>query len=359
MNTTDDIIVRLADELRIRAERGEKIVGITRHLHDGTVFRFTVEKPTLAEENSLSKAQAVGLALMEGRLSVFHDGGRDSIGKATYHPEGLRDADTNSWDTPFITVPARSLRLRMESPAIPSDCNPRLRGAFPPLPSGYIIIEGLTADSEWPADALCCLVYESRNFEYANWTFLGMAPWAKIGESWARAISEGRAAIAIRKDADLFPHTKDGAIIVPGMKVWVGWDLDTDEPFWDEATIDRIEMLGGGGGEISFKAPPPCGPIDYNQAAQWLYARDPRGCQKQVSNQGGRMDWREYIEQTPGVMLGKPCIRGTRLTVELILDKLSHGVPAEELMRSYPGLRAVHIQAAHAFVAASENRPST
>jgi uncharacterized protein (DUF433 family) len=63
------------------------------------------------------------------------------------------------------------------------------------------------------------------------------------------------------------------------------------------------------------------------------------------------MDWREYIEQRPDVMLGKPVIKGTRLTVELILDKLGGGVSVQELLESYPQLRPEHIQAAQAFAA--------
>ena len=63
------------------------------------------------------------------------------------------------------------------------------------------------------------------------------------------------------------------------------------------------------------------------------------------------MDWREYIEQRPDVMLGKPVIKNTRLTVELILDKLGGGVDLEELLESYPQLRPEHVRAAQAFAA--------
>jgi uncharacterized protein (DUF433 family) len=63
------------------------------------------------------------------------------------------------------------------------------------------------------------------------------------------------------------------------------------------------------------------------------------------------MDWREYIEQNPKVMLGKPVIKGTRLTVELILEKLGDGWPAEDLLRAYPDLKPAHIQAALAYCA--------
>ncbi|MDZ4857540.1 MAG: DUF433 domain-containing protein [Candidatus Hydrogenedentes bacterium] len=63
------------------------------------------------------------------------------------------------------------------------------------------------------------------------------------------------------------------------------------------------------------------------------------------------MDWREYIEQRPDVMLGKPVFKGTRLTVELILERLGAGSPQNDLMDAYPQLRTEHIQAAQAFAA--------
>ena len=55
------------------------------------------------------------------------------------------------------------------------------------------------------------------------------------------------------------------------------------------------------------------------------------------------MDWREYIEQRPDVMLGKPVIKGTRLTVEIILEKLGGGAPPQDILASYPFLRPEHI----------------
>jgi len=64
------------------------------------------------------------------------------------------------------------------------------------------------------------------------------------------------------------------------------------------------------------------------------------------------MDWRQYIEQRPDVMLGKPVIKGTRLTVEMILQKLGDGWPASELLDAYPDLRPEHIQAAQSYAAA-------
>jgi uncharacterized protein (DUF433 family) len=65
------------------------------------------------------------------------------------------------------------------------------------------------------------------------------------------------------------------------------------------------------------------------------------------------MKWQDYIERNPRIMLGKPVFKGTRLTVELILEKLGDGVTEEELLHSYPRLRPEHIRAAQAYAAAS------
>ncbi len=59
----------------------------------------------------------------------------------------------------------------------------------------------------------------------------------------------------------------------------------------------------------------------------------------------------DRIEINPKVMMGKPVIRGTRLTVELILRKLSEGAGEEDLMEAYPGLTREGIQAAIRYAA--------
>ena len=52
------------------------------------------------------------------------------------------------------------------------------------------------------------------------------------------------------------------------------------------------------------------------------------------------------------VMLGKPVVRGTRLTVELLLRKLSQGATPEDLVRMYPQLETADIQAALSYATA-------
>jgi len=55
------------------------------------------------------------------------------------------------------------------------------------------------------------------------------------------------------------------------------------------------------------------------------------------------------IEVNPKIMMGKPVIKDTRITVEMILEEVSQGVSVEELVQAHPRLRAKHIFAALAF----------
>jgi uncharacterized protein (DUF433 family) len=59
----------------------------------------------------------------------------------------------------------------------------------------------------------------------------------------------------------------------------------------------------------------------------------------------------ERIEINSDVMLGKPVIKGTRVTVELIVRKLSEGATEDDLLDGYPRLTKTDIQAALAYAA--------
>jgi uncharacterized protein (DUF433 family) len=65
-----------------------------------------------------------------------------------------------------------------------------------------------------------------------------------------------------------------------------------------------------------------------------------------------REELARHISVDPAVCFGKPCIRGTRIWVSLILDNLAAGVSAEELLQAYPQLSGDSIRAALAFGAA-------
>ncbi len=53
----------------------------------------------------------------------------------------------------------------------------------------------------------------------------------------------------------------------------------------------------------------------------------------------------EQINMDPNVLTGKPVIRGTRLTVEYILNLLAHGQDAQEIIKEYEGLTLDDIRA--------------
>ncbi|HSE43310.1 MAG TPA: DUF433 domain-containing protein [Acidobacteriota bacterium] len=57
------------------------------------------------------------------------------------------------------------------------------------------------------------------------------------------------------------------------------------------------------------------------------------------------------IEMSPKIMMGKPVIRGTRITVELILRKLSEGASEAQILDAYPRLNRGDIQAAIRYAA--------
>jgi uncharacterized protein (DUF433 family) len=57
------------------------------------------------------------------------------------------------------------------------------------------------------------------------------------------------------------------------------------------------------------------------------------------------MDYKNYLEAKADVMLGKPVIKGTRLTVELILKKMSEGASVDEIKMMYPELTSEQINA--------------
>ena len=57
------------------------------------------------------------------------------------------------------------------------------------------------------------------------------------------------------------------------------------------------------------------------------------------------------IAVSPDVMVGKPCIRGTRITVEHVLREISQGATVAELLGQYPRLTEEDVRAALAYAA--------
>ena len=68
------------------------------------------------------------------------------------------------------------------------------------------------------------------------------------------------------------------------------------------------------------------------------------------------MGWEDLITVTPGVRSGKPCVRGTRITVQDVLEYLAAGMTEAQVLADFPSLTSESIRAVLAFAAARERR---
>ncbi len=57
-------------------------------------------------------------------------------------------------------------------------------------------------------------------------------------------------------------------------------------------------------------------------------------------------NWRKRIGLNPKIMVGKPVIKGTRLTIDFLLELLAHGWTHEKILKNYPQLKEEDIHAA-------------
>jgi uncharacterized protein (DUF433 family) len=70
------------------------------------------------------------------------------------------------------------------------------------------------------------------------------------------------------------------------------------------------------------------------------------------------MDYKEYIEINPQVRFGKPCIKGTRISVYDVLSWLASGMTKEEIISDFPQLTKEQILACLAYSADKERKSS-
>ena len=68
------------------------------------------------------------------------------------------------------------------------------------------------------------------------------------------------------------------------------------------------------------------------------------------------MGWEQRITVNPGVRSGKPCIKGTRITVYDVLEYLAGGMSEDQILSDFQDLEREDIRAALAFAAARERR---
>ena len=57
------------------------------------------------------------------------------------------------------------------------------------------------------------------------------------------------------------------------------------------------------------------------------------------------MNWQDHIIINPEILVGKPAIRGTRLSVEFIIDLLAQGWLEADILKNYPGITQKDIKA--------------
>ena len=65
------------------------------------------------------------------------------------------------------------------------------------------------------------------------------------------------------------------------------------------------------------------------------------------------MNWREHIDRDPAVLGGRPKIKGTRISVELILERLGDDWSIDKLIEAYPHITREQIKACLAYAAES------
>lgn len=65
------------------------------------------------------------------------------------------------------------------------------------------------------------------------------------------------------------------------------------------------------------------------------------------------MNWQERIELSPGVLAGKPVVKGTRLAVEFVVDLLAQGWTEEAIIANYPTLTSGDIKACLQYASAA------
>ena len=68
------------------------------------------------------------------------------------------------------------------------------------------------------------------------------------------------------------------------------------------------------------------------------------------------MSYQDRIVVDPAIRSGKPCIKGTRITVYDILEYLAGGMSEQDVLRDFQGLKPEDVRAALEFAAARERR---
>lgn len=63
------------------------------------------------------------------------------------------------------------------------------------------------------------------------------------------------------------------------------------------------------------------------------------------------MRWQDFVQSNPEVLLGKPVIKGTRLSVDFLLSLLADGWTEQQILDNYPTLTRESLREMYAFIA--------
>lgn len=68
------------------------------------------------------------------------------------------------------------------------------------------------------------------------------------------------------------------------------------------------------------------------------------------------MSYQDYITSDPNIRGGRPCLRGSRITVAEVLELLASGMTENEILEDFPTLTREHLNGCLAFAAAQERQ---
>ncbi len=63
------------------------------------------------------------------------------------------------------------------------------------------------------------------------------------------------------------------------------------------------------------------------------------------------INWKKHINSNPDILVGKPVVKGTRLSVDFLLGLLAKGWSEKQILKNYPSLKTDSLQAVFAFAA--------
>lgn len=87
------------------------------------------------------------------------------------------------------------------------------------------------------------------------------------------------------------------------------------------------------------------------RSVEWDIPNNYNAIMERVVVKEASMDWQDYIHSDPQILVGKPVVKGTRLSVEFLLGLFGAGWTEQQVLESYPTLTPIGLRAVFAFAA--------